>query len=139
MLCNMEYYFLFLVSKRKYWWEYISSWSSKNKFLVLCTCQSEYWGGWGRHMTEVSLTILGTLDNSNIFNIILTLQIVEILISWERILTLKANSRVGILTDKPFLCQIYIDMCIIINDSCILEECIIFGLLYKLFIYIVFI
>ncbi len=61
----------------------------------------------------------GTLTTAILSYIILTLQMVEIYIFWEGILTVKANGRVGILTDNPFLNQnclgqhrIHIDMCI---------------------------
>ncbi len=38
-------------------------------------------------------------------DIILTLQMGEIWIFWDGILTVKTNGRVGTLIDKPFLCQ----------------------------------
>ncbi len=74
-------------------------------------------------MTGVHLTLQGTLTTTILSEIILTLQMVEIVMSWGMILTVKANSRVGILADKPLLCQnslgqlggahrIHIDMCI---------------------------
>ncbi len=48
-----------------------------------------------------------TLTIAVLFNIILTLQMVEIYIYifWDGILTVKDNGMVGILTDKPFLHQ----------------------------------
>ncbi len=61
------------------------------------------------HVTGVRLTIQRTLDNlSNFFRhsySILTLQMVEINIVWEGILTVKANGRVEILKDKLILGQ----------------------------------
>ncbi len=53
----------------------------------------------GRPMTGDHLTVQGTLTTTILSNSILTLQIVEIYIFWEVILTMKATSIVAILTD----------------------------------------
>ncbi len=47
----------------------------------------------------------GSLTSAVLSDIILTLQMVEILIFWEGILTVNVNGRVGILTDKSVLHQ----------------------------------
>ncbi len=57
------------------------------------------------HMTGVCLTVQGSLTTAILSDIIPTLQMVEMLIVWEGILTVKANASLGILIDKPFRYQ----------------------------------
>ncbi len=80
--------------------------------LLLCNCQSESWGTFTDHPQDSHMGLsdhTGDSDNSNSFkhhfDIILTLQMVEIQIFWEGILTVKVHCRMSILTEKHFLSE----------------------------------